>query len=521
MSYGGALTDIEAVRAFAASRDPRAFEVLLERYQRMVLATCLRVLGDRGHAEDATQETFLKLARHAGEITSNAGAWLHRCATRTAIDAQRSLKVRREAERVAASERLSDDPTERTWKVIEPLVDAALERLRDEDRDVLVSRFLLGRTQSAMASEAGVNSGTMSRRIDRALKRLHVELGRGGVEIAGVGALGGAMVLAGKSVAGAVVPTAETVASLGKIGLAAGATGGAGVLTKAVAIGAVAAVGLGTVALGVMLAGGGSGGSVAGIAGAPAVAAVGDPVERPKREIKNLTMVHHQVGGPMGPTMECDGETIEMALPSWNGETERMVFRVLDWSSGRGSGGTLTLRTESLELGEGSDLVALRGRTFDAEYLIDEFGRLRLVTELEEGNRDSRLVWTGVGVGGQEDERPFVGSWAEVSPWEMRIREDIVEVLSGGYAVYRFKVLDWDERDQSEGGGVTRVQSICVDSMAPQLVGQRVKLLLREDDGLYELSFRQWPRDRVNEWPEGFEADEENNLNVLAFRRAK
>ncbi|MEO1535727.1 MAG: sigma factor [Planctomycetota bacterium] len=74
MTYGGSLTDLEAVRAFAASRDPRAFEVLLERYQRMVLATCLRVLGDRGHAEDATQETFLKLARHAGEITSNAGS---------------------------------------------------------------------------------------------------------------------------------------------------------------------------------------------------------------------------------------------------------------------------------------------------------------------------------------------------------------------------------------------------------------------------------------------------------------
>ncbi|MEL7484037.1 MAG: sigma-70 family RNA polymerase sigma factor [Planctomycetota bacterium] len=521
MTYGGSLTDLEAVRAFAASRDPRAFEVLLERYQRMVLATCLRVLGDRGHAEDATQETFLKLARHAGEITSNAGAWLHRCATRTAIDAQRSLRVRREAEavagRAAASERVSGDPAERTWKEIEPLVDAALERLRDEDRDVLVSRFLLGRSQSAMADDAGVNAGTMSRRIDKALKRLHAELGKGGVQIAGVGVLGGAMVLAAKGAAGAVVPTAETIASLGKIGLAAGAGSKSG--SKALVLVTAAVLGIGAVTGAAVLAGGKSARS-AGALGVVPTAAAGDPVERPGRKaIEGLELVHHQVNGPMGPTMECDGQKLEMSMPSWNGETERMVFRVVDWDRDREDRGTVTLQTRSLDLREGSDLVALRGRTFEADWSFDSADRLSLGVELIEGDSDSRIVWTGVGLGGQEDRdsgRPFVGEWAELSDWSLNVTKDIIEVMSGRHAVYRFKVLDWDERS-----GVTRVQSICVDSMAPQLVGKRVKLLLRESDGLYELSFRQWPRDRVDVWPEGFVANEENALNVLGFRRVK
>lgn len=515
MTYDGALTDLEAVRAFAASRDSRAFEVLIDRYQRMVLATCLRVLGDRGHAEDATQETFLKLARHASEITSNAGAWLHRCATRTAIDARRSLRVRRDAERVAASEALASHPTERTWREIEPLVDAALERLRDEDRDVLVSRFLLGRAQASMADEAGVNAGTMSRRIDRALKRLYSELDKGGVEIAGIGALGGAMALAAR----AVMPSGETLVSLGKISLAAGATGTSGAISKTVLILGVGTVAVASVAVGVLMVGGGPGGvpSVQGVA-APALAAQAEPVERPRRAIEKLTMVHHQIAGPMGPTMVCDGRTLEMSLPSWNGETEGMIFRVLDWSASGKAEGKLTLRTQSLDLREASHLEALRGRDFEAEYAIDAYGRLQLVCELVEGDADSRITWTGVAVGGQEgdDGRPFVGEWSELSQWDMRITEDTVEVLSDGYPVYRFRVLDWQERS-----GATRIASICVDSMAPHLVGKRVKLLLRETDGLYELSFRQWPRERLDEWPEGFLADEDNALNVLAFRRVK
>ncbi|MEO1584005.1 MAG: sigma-70 family RNA polymerase sigma factor [Planctomycetota bacterium] len=539
MSHAGSLTDLEAVRAFARSRDPRAFEVLLERYQRMVLSTCLRVLGDRGHAEDATQETFLKLARHAGEITSNAGAWLHRCATRTAIDAQRALRVRRDAEaRAATPLAAADAGEEKTWKEIEPLVDAALERLRDEDREVLVLRFLLGRSQVSMAAEAGINAGTMSRRIDRALSKLHAELGRSGVEIAGVGALGGAMVLAARSVG----PGLDLAAGLGKIGLAAGApSGGGAAVSKGLGVAAAAVLAAGGIGVGAMLIGSGGiggsgGGGQSGVApgsgsmgaaveiGSVGASVGGDPVDRPGRAVRGLTLVHHQIGGPMSPTMVCDGETLEMSLPSWNGETERMSFRVVDWTRGRSGRGSVTLRTVSLELRDGSPLAALEGRTFEADWSFDSADRLALSMQMVEGESASRVTWRGVAVGGQEDRETgcaFVGEWAELSDWSMNLTEEILEVMMDGHAVYRFRVLKWGDRLLDDGVVATGIESLCVDAMAPQLVGQRVKLLLRERDGAYELSFRQWPRDRVDEWPEGFVADQDNALNVLAFRRVK
>ena len=48
-----------------ADGDSEAFEVLYKRFVRPVFALALRRLGDRGRAEDATQETFTSVWRSA------------------------------------------------------------------------------------------------------------------------------------------------------------------------------------------------------------------------------------------------------------------------------------------------------------------------------------------------------------------------------------------------------------------------------------------------------------------------
>jgi Fe2+ or Zn2+ uptake regulation protein len=61
------LDDRTALHRFAVTGDPVAFEVLTNRHQSMVLSTCVRILRSPADAEDAAQETFLKLARNASE----------------------------------------------------------------------------------------------------------------------------------------------------------------------------------------------------------------------------------------------------------------------------------------------------------------------------------------------------------------------------------------------------------------------------------------------------------------------
>ncbi len=74
------LNDEQLLERFVAKRDEAAFEALVVRHGRSVLAVCHDVLRDGHDAEDAFQATFLILARKAGGlwVRGSLAAWLHR-----------------------------------------------------------------------------------------------------------------------------------------------------------------------------------------------------------------------------------------------------------------------------------------------------------------------------------------------------------------------------------------------------------------------------------------------------------
>jgi len=82
------LDDIELV-AKVAKGDERAFLVLYDRYASRVHALTLRILGESMLAEEATQDTFLKLWSRAHQYLTERGSllvWLLTIARRTALD---------------------------------------------------------------------------------------------------------------------------------------------------------------------------------------------------------------------------------------------------------------------------------------------------------------------------------------------------------------------------------------------------------------------------------------------------
>src|SRR5262245_34335796 len=77
--------DAEVVRAVLGG-DREAFRLLVERYQRPLLASARHILGDAEMAQDAAQETFIEAYRALGNLKEPAKfrAWLygilrHRC----------------------------------------------------------------------------------------------------------------------------------------------------------------------------------------------------------------------------------------------------------------------------------------------------------------------------------------------------------------------------------------------------------------------------------------------------------
>ncbi len=80
----------------AKAGDQRAFEQLVEPYQREILVHCYRILGSFEDAEDMAQETLLRVWNRIDtfEGRSSLRTWLYKIATNACLDALDSRRVR-------------------------------------------------------------------------------------------------------------------------------------------------------------------------------------------------------------------------------------------------------------------------------------------------------------------------------------------------------------------------------------------------------------------------------------------
>jgi RNA polymerase sigma-70 factor (ECF subfamily) len=150
----------------------------VRRYQDVALRTAHLVCPE-ADADDAVQEAFLKAYRALPRFRSGSPVrpWLLRIVANEARNRRRSAG-RREglALRAAAA-----DPAGRVEPGPEPAVIAAETRaellravrlLRDDDREILGTRFILELSEAETAETLGLPRGTVKSRTSRALGRL-------------------------------------------------------------------------------------------------------------------------------------------------------------------------------------------------------------------------------------------------------------------------------------------------------------------------------------------------------------
>src|SRR5690349_8392129 len=137
--------DITLLREFARNRSEQAFEALVARFVNLVFSAALRQVREPSLAEEITQVVFIILARKAeslGDKTILSG-WLYRTARYVAADAlkaeQRRLRREQEAFMQSTTDRSSDQ--EAVWQELSPMLDQAMERLGQSDRDAMVLRY--------------------------------------------------------------------------------------------------------------------------------------------------------------------------------------------------------------------------------------------------------------------------------------------------------------------------------------------------------------------------------------------
>ena len=137
--------------------------------------------GGTAEVEDVAQETFLAAwrARHEFRGEAEWTTWVHTIAVRRAHDVGRTRERRRRwfgrlwsGTEVDALESESTSPADRVEDAVSGEVRAALRRMRQNDREVLVLRYLEGLGVDEIAARLEIAGDAVNTRLSRARTRM-------------------------------------------------------------------------------------------------------------------------------------------------------------------------------------------------------------------------------------------------------------------------------------------------------------------------------------------------------------
>jgi RNA polymerase sigma-70 factor (ECF subfamily) len=161
----------EAVATRALAGDTGAFGELYRRFRRPISSLCVSRLGDVERAEDATQETFVRVLRAAPQVVENAQAWLFTIAGNVCKDMLRrasNAEIPSDPAEPGADIPTPDSASELMRRETARLVFLALRRLPTRSRTALVLREFHGMSSAEIAESMGISKSAVDPLVSRA-----------------------------------------------------------------------------------------------------------------------------------------------------------------------------------------------------------------------------------------------------------------------------------------------------------------------------------------------------------------
>jgi RNA polymerase sigma-70 factor (ECF subfamily) len=160
--------------------DHAAFDELMTRHEDRIFGLCLRMLGSREDALDATQDTFLTVYRKGRQYSgrSRFSTWLYRVAINTCHDHLRKRK-RHQAVPIPEGSDVPDPSMGDQFTSVElrPDILTALSSIPEEFRSAVVFVDIDGLALDEVADIMGVPVGTVKSRTYRGRRLLAEFLG--------------------------------------------------------------------------------------------------------------------------------------------------------------------------------------------------------------------------------------------------------------------------------------------------------------------------------------------------------
>ena len=161
------------------SGEQSAYRELYEMHKNRIYSTCYRILGNAQDAEDATQETFVRVFRSIGNFRGDSSftTWLYRIAVNTGVEITRKRKRHHYHESI-------DDPD--TPETVLPgkrehidsriIMEGEIAQLPDGCRSVFVLHAIEGFKHREIAEMLDIKEGTSKSQLSLAKERLRNQL---------------------------------------------------------------------------------------------------------------------------------------------------------------------------------------------------------------------------------------------------------------------------------------------------------------------------------------------------------
>jgi RNA polymerase sigma-70 factor, ECF subfamily len=153
--------------------DAAAFECILRHFERLVLRTAQRMLGNSEDAKDAAQEVFLRLHKNLSKFSEEREMipWLYRITVNICLD-----ELRRKAPSGQEELELLDDRLNPEGELAErqrrDLLVAGLQELAPKEKAAIILRDLEGCSTAEVAKALGSTEATVRSQISTARIKL-------------------------------------------------------------------------------------------------------------------------------------------------------------------------------------------------------------------------------------------------------------------------------------------------------------------------------------------------------------
>ena len=198
----------------------------MQRHINVVYSTALRSTGNSHAAEEITQAVFIILARKANKLSRKIvlSGWLYQTTRLTAANFLRTEIRRQKREQEAFMQSTLNEPEPEVWRQIAPLLDDAISRFGEKDRNAVVLRFFENKNLREVGAALGASEDAAKMRVNRALEKLRKFFTKRGVSST-TAIIAGA--ISTNSVQAAPVGLAQTISA---VAIAKGAAAGGSTL---------------------------------------------------------------------------------------------------------------------------------------------------------------------------------------------------------------------------------------------------------------------------------------------------